>query len=201
MKKICFLLLAALILFTVTGCAQEITFTSGFTQDEEILCALTNSCSQYKYSGGSGYYMTLWMERYEYGELVESTPDLLSCSCGESGHIIFYSNRTNDNDDEMLNVVIVSGYTLDENYLQLDALDLMDMNESNALTFASMGEFTAKDGANIILYYAGFSQPIDVYVPEDFFTDYQDYLDILTDVPVVVLIGCQFTTEEPANAE
>lgn len=197
MRKIVFLLLATLMLFAASGCAHPITFTAGFTQEEELLCALANSSFQYKYSGGSGYYMTLWMERYEYGELIQTTPDLLSCPCGESGHIIFYSNRTDDPDDEKLNVVIVSGNSLDETYLELDKLDLMQMNQSSGTTFASQGEFSVEDDANIVLYYAGFSQPLDVNVPVEFFTDYQDYLDVITDVPILVLIGCKLTTEQP----
>jgi hypothetical protein len=192
MKKPMLLLLAALMLTAAAGCSQPFTLNAGFTKEDEAVLAVTDSGFQYRYSGGNGYRMTLWMERYEYGELVQSTPDILSFACADTGKIIFYSNLTDDADDETLNIAVVAG---DESSPAGWALDLMPMNEGSGTTLAGPGNISPKAGDNIVLVYYGFSPTMDTGLPLEFYENYQAYLSELEEIPAAVLIGCKVAME------
>ena len=193
MKEILLTALAILVLISVAGCAQSLRFTSSFTEDEQQIFARAHSCAQVKFTGGSDYKMTLWLERYEYGELMETDPELLTFSGADKGRIIFYSDLEEEgSDEEMLNVAVVLG---DEPSAAHWAVDLADLNESNVRTHSGIGEFTAVDGSDIVLNYEGLGTPA-VSVPWEFFSDHEDYLDAIAEVPIVVLIGCKIEADE-----
>lgn len=198
MKKIIVLLLSVLILLSSSGCAQRITVSSNTTADEALLLsALAKSSFKFEYSGAEGYWMTVWMERYEYGELVESKPNMLACSCDEGGQIIFFSHKTaNPEEPEMLNIVVSQGGVIS------DKMDVMQFNSPDTGRFCQYPtqDISFADGRVVLLFVEYYEDAANA-VGSEFFTDYQVHCDAIAEMPDVVLLGCEFTTEQPVFTE
>lgn len=198
MKKIYLSIILSLLLFSLVACkadgqkSENILSVPELTAREKAI--LENSCEHsflIDFSVDDTYKeMSVWVEKYEFGELVEPEMGRMTTGIEKNGTIIFTTSKTDDDQKRSMFNVSIQNDDGTDTFTYPETIDEMDssvwgsagklkINSTNKLALASICYSSNQEGIHSL--------------STDFYSDMEGHMDELKEYDVVYLLRSEFT--------
>lgn len=204
MKKIFFIALLALLTFTLIACTNSKLASNTIVdaeltdREESILSTTSNQSFVFDFNVGSEYKeATMWVEKYEFGELVDERIGYFTVNeVLEDGSIIFTTSQSNDAENQILfNMGINSSDGTSSSTASTTTTDIVSNKDSEWIVWGSISEEMDVTNEEMILASIGYSwdEGSTASFSPEFFADVERRSNALENYQVVYLLMCKFT--------
>jgi|GEM_PF-2687982 len=202
MKKARFIVLIAVLAALLIGCADtNVVESVELTAKEKLLVsALSDQTSvfEYRLDGKTYKQLTMWAQRFEYGELKQTIDLNTACEVKKGGNIVLSIFREVKNvSPEMLNVFILQDGVITSQFNALP--DLADIGvQGRATQTAKLTEIPESGNVVLMVIHTPGEDGVSP-LSQSFLTDHQSHIDEIAAYESAYIVGCTFSDERPED--
>jgi hypothetical protein len=200
MKKAIFVVLILWLAAILIGCADtNVVEIVELTQKEKLLVsALSDQTAvfEYRLDGKTYKWLSMWAQRYEYGEHKETIELHPACEVIKGGNIILSLFReVEDVSPQMLNIFIMQEGMISSQFNALPDIAAVS-EQGRAMQTAKLVEIP--DSGNVVLMVIHTPGEHGVSpLSESFLTDYENRIDEISAYGIAYVVGCTFSDDLP----
>ena len=200
MKKARIVILIAVLAALLTGCAKANAVEAvELTANEELLVfALSDQTAvfEYRLDGETYNWLSLWAQRYEYGELKETIDLHPACGVIKGGNIVLSVFReVEDVSPEMYNVFILQDGAISSQFNALP--DIADITaQGRAIQTSQLVEIPESGDVVLTVIHTPGEDGV-CPLSESFLTDHESHIDEISAYGSAYIVGCTFSIELP----
>ncbi|NGP43784.1 hypothetical protein G4V62_02025 [Bacillaceae bacterium SIJ1] len=197
MKKICTTLTIVLVVFALGACsdpkADAISYAELTEREDAILSTISDQSFVFDFNVDSPYEeVSVWIEKYELGELVNEQVSQVTTDIKESGSIIVASSKNDHEKHKAFHLSVRSNnsFASVEGFDE-DAAELENMSSSS--WGPHMGEITVDEGEIVLghIVYSNDANNMSISVA-NFYEDVKERKKTLEDIDVAYLLKAEF---------
>lgn len=202
MKKARFIVLIAVLAALLIGCADtNVVESVELTAKEKLLVsALSDQTSvfEYRLDGKTYKQLTMWAQRFEYGELKQTIDLNTACEVKKGGNIVLSIFREVKNvSPEMLNVFILQDGVITSQFNALP--DLADIGvQGRATQTAKLTEIPESGNVVLMVIHTPGEDGVSP-LSQSFLTDHQSHIDEIAAYKSAYIVGCTLSDERPKD--
>lgn len=200
MKKAFFVVLLIMLGALLIGCVDtNVVEAVELTAKEELLVsALSEQTAvfEYRLDGETYNWLSLWAQRYEYGELKETIDLRPACEVSEGGNIVLSIFREVENvSPQMLNVFILQDGVISSQFNALP--DIADLSaKGRAIQTSQLVEIPESGDVVLTVIHTPGEDGV-CPLSESFLTDYKSHIDEISAYGNAYIVGCTFSIKAP----
>jgi hypothetical protein len=200
MKKARLVILIAVLAALLIGCADTNVVESVELAAKEklLVSALSDQTAvlEYRLDGKTYKWLSMWAQRYEYGELKQTIDINTACEVKKGGNIVLSMFReVKDVSPEMLNVFILQDGVISSQFNALP--DIADLSaQGRAMQTAIQTQIPESGDVVLMVIHTPGEDGVSP-LSQSFLTDYESHIEEISAYENAYIVGCTFSDKLP----
>lgn len=190
-----------ILLFILAACTDKGSHSNTITvadlsdREDVILSTITDQAFVFDFNVDSEYEeVTVRMEKYEFGQLVEQSRNELTAMVEETGSTVFSASKTSDESNEKIFYIGVGGKRGSVSNMKADK-EIVDVKNMSSVWGNFSESKTFEEGKEIVLASIGYSSSESGVSSfnNDFYDNMEAHMDELEEFDIALVLKAEFT--------